>query len=284
MADSHNTTIAGILLAVVVVGVAGLYFSINAPTSTIIYTSSQGGPSQLSLADISQPFTIKGYGQAGVTGLASMRSGTAQINLTSTLDLRMTKNAILCTAQIFQDNDTATLYTCGDRSNVNGTLICDDGGFGGTGNSISNPTTNVTCSTTQNNGAFVICNYGANATLTATVTNITIGGGNSTTGIHLDNIIYNASDTGVACNGLCNNCPFPDTTNCNKDTDPATGSIPQQITECEHFRTSGVCLCECFSIHITDPDTAHLLKNGDTLEFQIKKTVSQPATSEPSCT
>ena len=120
--------------------------------------------------------------------------------------------------------------------------------------------------------AFLVCNHGSNGALNAQVMNITIGGINSSN-ITLDNIIYNSSDNdaGKGCTSNCSNCPAPDTVGCFKD--PKGILYPTNVTECDFFDTSGQCLCECFSIHITDPDDVHQLKSGKSLEFVVKKTI-----------
>lgn len=291
MADSHHIMITAILAAVVVVGISGLYFSMNSNEGpSIVYLSSgptsSGSGSNSFYRPISQsfakavPFAIKAH---GITGLSSQQFGTATVNLTAQPDLRMPKNTILCTAQLFQDNDTAVLYTCGDVTSVGGSISCDPGGnattLGGPGSSSSAATNATTCDGTndlsaiQANGAFLVCNHGATGELNAMVLNISIGN-NSNTTIYLDNYIFNATDNdpGLGCVDDCNDCPAADISTCLKDTNPLS-VIPTNVTECEFFDTSGQCVCECFSIHIEDEDDVHLLKNGDTLEFVIKKTI-----------
>ena len=294
MVDSHHVMITAILLAVTVVGITGLYFTLTSSSGpNVVYLgggpSYSGGSQALPLSRsfaVPRPFSV--YAR-GLTGLSTMQQGTATINTSQIFDLRMPKNLILCSAEIFQDFDMAWLYTCGDANNTGGTIDCDPGPFGGVNGSLITPTTNLTCNATLTNittanGAFVVCNAGSVGALDAKVINITIGGINASN-ITLDNIIYNSTsnDPGKGCVGLCNMCPFPDTDGCFKD--PKGILFPTNVTECKFFDTSGQCLCECFSIHITDPDDVHKLKSGETLEFVVKKTiVTTTLNSSADCT
>lgn len=282
MADGHNTMIAGILLAVVAVGIAGLYFTMSAsPEATVIYTSYGGGagggaPSVSRPYSFTRPFTVLGR---GLTGLSSMRSGTGVLNLTGSIDLRMPKNTIICTGQIFQDSTEAHLYTCGDANNTGGSIDCDALAPGGTGSSLSDPTNSTTCSSTQNNGAFLIQNHGVNATLLANLTNVTLSG-IVNNNITFDNTLYNCVDK-PGCAPNCNLCPAPNTTGCFKELPGGLTGAPQNITECRHFLSSTPCACECFSIHITQEEELHRLRAGDILEFVVKKTFITPAATLP---
>ncbi|MBW2969820.1 hypothetical protein KY319_01725 [Candidatus Woesearchaeota archaeon] len=284
--DSHTAGIYGVLIAVVVVGVVGLYFTTMMANETeVVYVGAGYAPQQITawtppfyskIASISKPFIVKGR---GVTGLSAFRQGTASINTSKIFDLRMPKNIILCNATLFQDNDSAILYTCGDNVSFGGAIQCDDGSLGGTGNSITNPTTNNTCNSTQNNGAFLVCNHGSVGQLNATVLNITVA--NVTNyNIWLDNILYNGLDNDPSsggylkgCNGTCNNCnkTQADAGACDKSLNASVA--PASVLECDFFDTSGQCVCECFSIHIDNLDDVHLLKSGETLEFVVKKTI-----------
>jgi len=271
MVDSHNTLVAGILLAVVAVGIAGLYFTMSTPPGTVVVTQyAQSPQSALRSFDFTKPFRIIGRGQ--VTGLESMQFGTATINTTPTFDLRMPKNTIVCDADLLQGEDELHLYTCGDKNSTGAVLTCDQGGI-----------TNIsTCSASQNDGAFLVSNNGQVGRLIATLTNVSIGGVQNQTQVLFDNIVYNCNSnnpiTQNACNGTnCNNCPAPDTSGCFKALPghPFGGSITQNVTECDRFDTSGGCICECFSIHITNATIVHDLKNiGGALEFVVKKTIA----------
>jgi hypothetical protein len=300
MVESHHVMVTAILMAVVVVGISGLYFTMGTGEGpSIVYLSSgptYSGASQGLYKPLSQSFAqpraFSVLGQ-GLTGLSVQRFGTASINTTAQPDLRMPKNSILCTAEIFQDNDTATFYTCGDQNASGGSIECDVGAFGGPGSSVTNQTNATNCVGTNAdptgasilaNGAFVVCNHGATGALNALAINISIAGANSSN-ITLDNYIFNATDNDAnkGCVGACNNCPAADTTGCFKD--PKGVLYSNNITECDFFDTSGQCLCECTSIHVTDDDDVHLLKNGDTLEFIVKKTiVSTSLNASSECT
>lgn len=279
MTEGHNVAVYGVLLAVVLVGAVGFYFTANEQSGApqIIYV---GGGSQVSAP--STPFKVFAH---GITGRDIEQFGTATVTLSTTLDLRCDKCTITCTGSITQGADAVDFYTCGDSPNIGGTLVCDVGVPGGPGDSGSDPTTSLTCESTQANGAFVLANHGANAQLQATMVSSTVGGSAALgENVLYDNTLYNCQSAILAGNGCdpadadCNNCPAPDTLGCDKDTDPAT-LTPDTITECENFLTSGGCVCECFSIHIDDLDTIHQLKSGATLEFVVKKTLVQPPLS-----
>ena len=293
MADSHHVMVTTILMAVVVVGVAGLYFTLGSSSGpNVLYASGPtiSGPGvyqplSQSFAAV-KPFRISAK---GLTGLSSQRFGTASINLSATPDLRMPKNVIYCEAELLQDEDIATLYTCGDTADVGGSIVCDVGDvLGGPGDSQSDPTDAASCDGTntpgiQANGAFVVCNHGAAGELNALVINATIGGVNSSN-ITFDNYLFNAidNDANSGCISDCNECPNADTPGCFKD--PLSVLYPNNVTECLYFDTSGQCVCECFSIHVTDEDDIHQLKNGETLEFIVKKTIVSTAfTSNADC-
>jgi len=288
MADSHHIMITAILAAVVVVGISGLYFSMNSSEGpSIVYLSSgptYSGASPGLYKPISQsfakavPFKIRGQ---GITGLEVEQFGTAVITSNLTPDLRMPKNMILCEATLEQGEDMAWLYTCGDVNSTGGTLICDTGAPGGTGSSVDFPTNASTCNATitspdlGSNGAFVVCNAGYGGSLTAYMAGVQINDINNTN-VSIDHYIFNSlqNDPGAGCIGSCNNCPAADTL-------PLCGTtLGQNVTECDYFNTSGQCLCECFSIHIEDEDDVHLLKSGGTLEFLVKKVI-EPAS--PPC-
>lgn len=290
--DSHTVGIYGVLLAVVMVGVVGLYFTSMASNETsVVYVG--GGyeapsvtawtpPFYSKLASITKPFMVKGK---GVTGLSQYRTGTAQINGTNVFDLRMPKYTIYCNATIWQDNDTATLYTCGDATSIGGGITCD--GFSDT-----TPTTSATCNATPTYtsgagtyGSFVVCNHGSVGSLNATLLNITLA--NVTNyNLYLDDVIYNSINNDVyngsqnkGCGGACNVCPNGSVTNCWKSLNATLGN--QTVQECKYFETSGQCLCECFSIHIDDEDDVHQLKNGAALEFVIKKEILTTGLTSP---
>jgi hypothetical protein len=280
--DSHTVGIYGVLLAVVLVGVVGLYFTSMASNDTsVVYVG--GGyqapsvtawtpPFYSKLASITKPFMIKGR---GITGLSQARQGTATISSGTTWDLRMPKNTIVCTAQLYQDNDTVALYTCGDNVSIGGSLVCDDNG---TASSNNTPTTAATCNGTAakagsanyNFGAFVVCNMGQEGALNATLLNLTVGNATSSD-TYLDNILYNAvdNDANKGCIGVCNNCNKTQADAGACDTYSGQGVLP----ECDYFDTSGQCLCECFSIHPNEDDI-HRLKNGSAMEFVMRKSMS----------
>ncbi len=287
--DSHTAGIYGVLLAVVAVGVVGLYFTtMMAGEPSVIYVGGANTPPTVTaymppfyakIAEISKPFTVKGQ---GITGLSPYRTGTASINTSQTLDLRMPKYTILCNATLDQDNDTAELYTCGDNVSIGGRIDCD---YDGNGDSGTNPTNSTTCAgspTTVSGpgtyGAFIVCNHGSTGQLNATLLNLTLG--NVTNyNIYLDNILYNsiANDPTPGgyykgCNGTCNKCGAPNTPTCFKDMN-TSGTYSNSVLECDFFDTSGQCICECFSIHITNEDDIHQLKNGESLEFVIMKKI-----------
>ncbi len=276
--DSHTAGIYGVLLAVVAVGVVGLYFTtMMAGEPSVIYVGGANTPPTVTaymppfyakIAEISKPFTVRGY---GITGMDTMKQGTGTINGSYMPDLRMPKNWIHCSAEILQGNDSATFYTCNDNASVGGTITCDNGG-----------TTNyTTCSSTQTDGAFLVCNHGQAMSLNATLTNLTLG--NVTNyNIWLDDILYNAIDNDVVngnitgCIDACNLCnkTSADAGNCDKSMNSTLGSN-ETIGECKFFDTSGQCVCECFSIHIDNEDDVHQLKNGAQLVFEIRKSVEE---------
>jgi hypothetical protein len=191
-------------------------------------------------------------------------------------DLLMPKNKVNCEATVFQDNDSVVFYTCGDVASSGGMIECD---VNGTNSSITYPTNATTCDIgAPNNGAFLLINNGtSNASLYATVINITIGNVTALN-VTLDNYLFDAVSS-PGCNGTsCNNCPAADTVGCFKDINNAT-SDPQTIQECDNFLSGGA-VCECFSIHIDDTDLIHEIKNGAPIEFSIKKTLDNNA-SDP---
>ena len=292
MADSHDVGVYGVLLAVIVVGAAGLYFTVSDSGQSIIYVGAGNAPQITAftppyyndLQDVAKPFAIVGK---GVTGLSTYYEGTATISLAQTFDLRMPKNTITCEADLFQDEDAAELYTCGDDVSVGGAIICDDGGAGGTGDSITNPTNGTTCSSSQNNGAFVVANHGSVGQLTAELLNITVDGVTAED-IVLGNTLYNCSDNDAdtGCVGLCNNCNLVDAQagDCDLDLNESTATS-NVTTECQFLTTSGNCVCECFIINIDNVDTIHSLKSGNELEFIVKKTIETTTITDPSgCT
>lgn len=191
------------------------------------------------------------------------------------LMLLMPKDTINCTATVFQDFDSVTLYTCGDNASIGGSIECDSNG---TASSATLPTNATTCDVNASNfGAFLLINNGSNATLNATLVNVTVGGVMDFN-ISIDNYIFDAVST-PGCNGTgCNNCPAADTPGCFKDIDN-TSATPDSVLECDNFVAGGA-LCECFSIHISNPDTVHAMKNGKQIQFKVKKAVASPA-SDP---
>jgi len=223
------------------------------------------------------------YGDSAITADTTVTTFEAfsfdfgDVGPSSTVDLLMPKNTINCEAEIYQDFDDVTFYTCGDTPSINGNIVCDAGAPGGNGSSSTNPTNASTCDLNQSNGAFYLINNGTNATLNAMVLNFTIGDMDFSN-ISLDNYIFD-SITSPGCNGTsCNNCPGPDTMGCFKDIDNSTAT-PNNVTECDNFVTDGE-LCECFSIHIDNEDAVHKLKNAANISFVIKKTLETPA-SDP---
>ena len=288
--DSHTVGIYGVLLAVVLVGVVGLYFTSMAGNETsVVYVG--GGyqapqvtawtpPFYSKLAEISKPFMIRAK---GITGLEFYRQGTATITCSNQSDLRMPKRLIVCNASLAQEWNSTILYTCGDNVSMGGLITCDINGSGA--NSQSYPTTASTCNATAaalnlqgGFGAFVVCNHGKVGQLNATLVNLTVGNITNYDDIHLDNILYNAvdNDPGKGCVGLCNNCnkTEADAGNCDKYLNTSLGN--QSKLECDYFDTSGQCVCECFSIHIDDEDDLHALRNGETLEFVVEKRILDP--------
>lgn len=269
--DSHTAGIYGVLLAVVAVGVVGLYFTtMMAGEPSVIYVGGGNTPQQVTaymppfyakIAEIAKPFTVKGH---GITGMDTMKQGTGTVNGSFQPDLRMPKNWIYCTAGIYQGNDTAVLYTCKDNASIGGYINCDN----------QQVTNSTTCNGTNNqqaDGAFIVCNHGQGMSLNATLTNLTLGNVTNSN-VYLDDILYNSidNDPGKGCIDKCNLCnkTSADAGNCDK-------SVGTTIGECKFFDTSGQCLCECFSIHVETLDEIHMLKNGEQLVFEIRKQVTE---------
>ncbi len=191
------------------------------------------------------------------------------------LDLVMSKDTINCNAGAFQDLDSVVFYTCGDKASVNGFIDCDNDG---TASSSTLPTNATTCDVgAPNYGAFFLTNNGTvNATLNATLTNFTIGGVNATNA-SIDNYIFSAVSSPGCSGSSCNNCPAADTVGCFKDLDPSS-STPDSVQECDNF-VANSSLCQCFSIHITDPSLVHFLRAGQQISFTVKKSLVEPAQS-----
>ena len=112
--------------------------------------------------------------------------------------------------------------------------------------------------------------------MNATLVNLTINGINNSN-IYLDNYIFDAVSAPGCNNTNCNNCPAADTDGCYKDLDTGSGT-PDTVQECDSFTTGGT-LCQCISIHITDPAAVHQLRQGKTLQFSIEKLIAEPAES-----
>jgi len=271
--DSHTVGIYGVLLAVVLVGVVGLYFTSMASneTTSVVYVGGGYQAPQITawtppfftkLAEVTKPFKIFGR---GVTGLDFQQTGTGTIGSNRVFDLRMVKNSIACEATLLQNVSTITLYTCNNYASIGGNITCDGG-------NLEDVTNETTCDEEYAPGAFYICNMGAEGALNATLNSIQLDGvdtGNFTLYDYLYNSIANDAGKGCFDNGTydCNRCNA-DEADCEK-TDP----VGTPIRECEFFDTSGQCLCECFGIFTDDEDTLHLLRNGSTLTFEITKTM-----------
>jgi len=208
--------------------------------------------------------------ETGPTGMLSIEQPDFELQTSHTLQLLMPKNSINCSARIFQDADNVTLYTCGDKPNVGGTITCD---LNASGSSSTNPTNATTCSRQNAFGAFFLTNNGTNATLNATVLNITLSG-SSNNQISLDNTLYSAVGSPGCAGASCNNCPAPDTLGCFKDVDPASPT-PNSVLECDNF-VSGGSVCQCFSIHVVEP-ALHRMRAGEDFQFAVLKTLGSPA-------
>ncbi|MCX6708029.1 MAG: hypothetical protein NTW67_00050 [Candidatus Woesearchaeota archaeon] len=269
--DSHTVGIYGVLLAVVLVGVVGLYFTSMASneTTSVVYVGGGYNAPQITawtppfftkLAEITKPFKVFGK---GITGLDFQQTGTGTITNQRVFDLRMYKNSIACEAVLLQNVSDITLYTCNNYPSIGGNITCDGG-------DLNNVTNASTCSDEMNKGAFGICNMGAEGALNATLNSIQLDGvdtGNFTLYDYLYNDLDNDAGKGCFSNASreCNEC------NDGYEDCPKTVGTP--IEECDFFDTSGQCLCECFGIHTDDDDTLHLLRNGSTLTFEITKTM-----------
>ena len=195
-----------------------------------------------------------------------------ELQTSHTIQLLMTKSTIDCTVSIFQDADNVTLYTCGDVSSVGGAISCD---ANASGSSSSTPTTNLTCSASHAFGAFYLKNNGTNATLNATLLNLTMSG-KPNFNLSLDNYIIDDVGTPGCAGASCNNCPAADTLGCFKDTDPGSAT-PSSVLECDNF-VSGGAVCQCFSIHATG-DAIHRMRAGENLQFVVLKSLITPASS-----
>ncbi|VVB80857.1 Periplasmic copper-binding protein (NosD) [uncultured archaeon] len=189
------------------------------------------------------------------------------------LNINMPKNTVNCTVTLDQNVSSVTLYTCGDVASIGGTIVCDTNSSGNS--SATNPTNASSCDiSTPDFGSFLVTNNGTDAMLNATVVNLTIDNVNTSL-VYLDNYIFDAVSAPGCNNTNCNNCPAADTAGCYKDIN-SSSPYPDNVLECDRF-TGGGGLCECFSIHIDDEDTLHLLRNGSSLSFSLTKSVVSPA-------
>ncbi|VVB81788.1 Uncharacterised protein [uncultured archaeon] len=261
--DSHTVGIYGVLLAVVLVGVVGLYFTSMAGNETsVVYVGGGYSAPQITawtppffskLAEVTKPFRIIGR---GITGMDTSQTGTGTITNQRVFDLRMMKSTIVCNATLEQNVSDIVLFTCNQTGEGAG-ITCDEGAV----------TDAASCASTgANDGAFVIYNYGAEGALNATLNNMTLDGVTNTS-IRIFDQLFNCTDNdaGKGCQPDCNNC---------KNTDECEKTIAGgPITECKWFDTSGQCLCECFEILVNNEDVLHQLRNGSTIAFEITKTM-----------
>ena len=263
--DSHTVGIYGVLLAVVLVGVVGLYFTsmTSNETTSVVYVGGGYNAPQITawtppfftkLAEVTKTFKVFGK---GITGMDATQTGTGTIINQRVFDLRMEKSTILCEAILDQNVSEITLYTC-NQSGIGADIDCDEG-------SVTNSTTCNGTLGNDNDGAFVIYNYGAEGAMNATLNNVTVDGVQNDSFVIYDQL-FNCTDNdaGKGCNPVCNLC---------SDNNDCAKTIGDTITECQWFDTSGQCLCECFALYTADEDLLHQLRNGSTVAFELTKTM-----------
>jgi hypothetical protein len=311
MTQNENTILYGVLASVVLVGIVGLYVASITPSPIYIQNIKTINPTTYqttntqpqSLLSKINPFRV--FGQ-GLLGMSSTRNGSAEINLSTTLDVRMPKSTISCTASINQDSDGVDLYTCADQPTINGSITCEGGNkttF--TEGDCINSSTGYTL-----NGSFMVENHGSYGQLNVTLLNITIGS-LTRTSIFLNVTLYNYTGnvSGLnhteskqhGCRGgnwsaegqkafnnslgnSCNRCYIKGQSSpaeCTIGLSGNSASANATTTVCRNFSTSGVGVCQCYGIHVTNASDVHLLKSGQQLAFTVRSTVDTITT--PAC-
>ena len=281
MVESHHMMVTTILLAVVIVGVTGLYFTMSQPDDnvSVVYVGNMPTVSSPGIyRPVSQSFAVPESFRIRATGWHSTLNGTALINTTGniTFDIRMPKNSISCEAAIYQGNDSAVLPTCGDYDYAGdctggeiycgGWITCDDNADGG---SESLPTNASNCADDNNKGSFYVCNHGAWASLGKNISTVLIGGveangwSDGSTAI-LTSLYESVNNSVPALNGTCNRCVPEYWQDCTFYSGSEQGTVGQ------YFATSGQCVCQCFYITLDNVDDIHLLKSGDALTFAVQ--------------
>lgn len=311
--DHENNVMYGVLASVVLVGVIGLYVASITPSPIYVqnirtinpttYQVIQNTPTQSILSKVN-PFRI--FGQ-GLIGMSSTRNGTGTVTLSTTVDLRMPKSTITCTASVNQDSDGVSLYTCGDQAAINGSIVCEGGNKS---TFTEGDCINGTANTGQLNGSFQVENHGAYGPLDLTVLNITIGGLTATSvflNVTLYNYTHNQSGLNASssvifsagCKGgnwslegskmwnnslgtSCNRCYLTGQAGpCFLGLSGNSGGGTDNINVCRNFSTSGVGVCQCYGIHVTNASDIHKLKSGQQLAFTVRSTIN--ATQGTAC-
>lgn len=276
MTEGSNAAVYGILLAVVMVGVAGLYFTMSASSQpNVVYVSGGGGSP--SLQEASRPFSIiaKGITSSKVTGLDFQQFGKVEVDFEELIDFRG-GGTVVCTAQFVQGaNPPLKCNTCNVGGDIGCTIVCGDG----TSVAALKLAGTLSAANCLTSGGIPFYNAGVPCKVTKELLpgSVLLNAVPITTGYYFDDFAYNFDIPAEGCPGDCLECQTLQDPDCLEDLDPATLAIPTGVTMCQTMSTSTAGICECESIDIIDPDLQHELNAGGIFEFTKKATCSTPA-------
>lgn len=270
MSEGSNFGVYAILAAVVVVGAAGLYFTMTESNGPTAYYNGIGQPSVSS--PLSRPFSV--IAKAKITGAIQAVGIKGITESTQTWAISCDPCTVVGTASILQsclDTDTASIewYTCGKPGN------CVVAQFGD-GTNIEDLTT-IGTGTAAAVGGIGLQIHGGTCGLHAITTSILVNGQPAPIIVDYALFPWNDVNTIPICTPLCENCNLFDTCN----TDLEVGGFAPDVMLCDETQQSmntGGALCHSFKVE-NNLALVHVIANAAIIE--VASTIE--CTNEQAC-